>query len=88
MILFKHQNYKRPSGQKRLKVKMTHTKNRIVQNPLVAIVNNHIVDYPTPTNLSYHYGFGSLAGVMLVVQILTGIFLAMHYTCLLYTSLS
>ena len=59
---------------------MTHTKNRIVQNPLVAIVNNHIVDYPTPTNLSYHYGFGSLAGVMLVVQILTGIFLAMHYT--------
>lgn len=59
---------------------MTHTKNRIVQNPLVAIVNNHIIDYPTPTNLSYHYGFGSLAGVMLVVQILTGIFLAMHYT--------
>lgn len=56
------------------------TKDRLVYNPLVAIVNNHIVDYPTPTNLSYHYGFGSLAGVVLVIQIVTGIFLAMHYT--------
>jgi ubiquinol-cytochrome c reductase cytochrome b subunit len=47
---------------------------------LLAVVNNHLIDYPTPINLNYFYGFGSLAGVMLVIQILTGIFLAMHYT--------
>ena len=47
---------------------------------LFAVVNNHLIDYPTPINLNYFFGFGSLAGVMLVIQILTGIFLAMHYT--------
>jgi len=47
---------------------------------LFAVANNHLIDYPTPINFNYFYGFGSLAGVMLVVQILTGIFLAMHYT--------
>nr|YP_010394111.1 apocytochrome b [Phytophthora litchii]DAZ88119.1 TPA_asm: apocytochrome b [Phytophthora litchii] len=47
---------------------------------LFAVVNNHLIDYPTPVNLNYFFGFGSLAGIMLVVQILTGIFLAMHYT--------
>ena len=47
---------------------------------LFAVINNHLIDYPTPVNLNYFYGFGSLAGIMLVVQILTGIFLAMHYT--------
>ena len=50
------------------------------KNPVLAIVNNHLVDYPTAINTSYLYGFGSMAGLMLVVQILTGIFLAMHYT--------
>lgn len=48
--------------------------------PMREIVNNHIVDYPTPSNMSYYWGFGSLAGRMLVVQLVTGIFLAMHYT--------
>lgn len=47
---------------------------------LFAVINNHLIDYPTPINLHYFYGFGSLAGIMLVIQILTGIFLAMHYT--------
>lgn len=47
---------------------------------LFAVINNHLIDYPTPINLNYFYGFGSLAGIMLVIQILTGIFLAMHYT--------
>ena len=47
---------------------------------LFAVINNHLIDYPTPVNLNYFYGFGSLAGIMLVIQILTGIFLAMHYT--------
>jgi ubiquinol-cytochrome c reductase cytochrome b subunit len=47
---------------------------------LFAVINNHIIDYPTPINFNYFYAFGSLAGIMLVIQILTGIFLAMHYT--------
>lgn len=50
------------------------------EKSLFAVVNNHIIDYPTPINLNYFYGFGSLAGIMLVIQMLTGIFLAMHYT--------
>jgi quinol-cytochrome oxidoreductase complex cytochrome b subunit len=53
---------------------------RWIKNSLLSVVNNHIVDYPTPINVNYYYGFGSLSGLMLVVQILTGIFLAMHYT--------
>jgi ubiquinol-cytochrome c reductase cytochrome b subunit len=53
---------------------------RLVKQNLIAIVNNHIVDYPTPINLSYFWSFGSLAGLCLVIQILTGVFLAMHYT--------
>jgi len=53
---------------------------RWTKQPLLAILNNHLVAYPTPSNISYYWGFGSLAGMMLVVQIVTGIFLAMHYT--------
>lgn len=53
---------------------------RWVKNSVLAVVNNHLIDYPTPVNQNYFYGFGSLAGLMLVIQIITGIFLAMHYT--------
>lgn len=53
---------------------------RWIKNSLLSVVNNHLIDYPTPINVNYYYGFGSLSGLMLVVQILTGIFLAMHYT--------
>jgi quinol-cytochrome oxidoreductase complex cytochrome b subunit len=53
---------------------------RWINNTLLETLNNHLVDYPTPINQNYFYGFGSLAGIMLVLQILTGIFLAMHYT--------
>lgn len=42
-------------------------------------INNHLIDYPTPLNLNYFYGFGSLSGIFLLIQIITGIFLAMHY---------
>jgi hypothetical protein len=41
---------------------------------------NHLIDYPTPSNLSYWWSFGSLAGICLVIQIITGVVLAMHYT--------
>lgn len=46
----------------------------------LSFMNSHIVDYPTPINLNYLWSFGSTAGICLVIQILTGIFLAMHYT--------
>ena len=43
------------------------------------VLNNHLSVYPTPMNLSYAYNFGSLAGIVLASQIITGILLAMHY---------
>src|SRR5580692_9799091 len=43
------------------------------------ILENHLIFYPTPKNLFYVWGFGSLLGIMLVVQVATGILLAMHY---------
>ena len=46
---------------------------------LLRIVNSYIVDSPEPINISYLWNFGSLLGVCLILQILTGIFLAMHY---------
>nr|APX40510.1 cytochrome b [Labidostomis taxicornis] len=48
-------------------------------SPLLKIVNNSLVDLPTPSNISYMWNFGSLLGMCLVIQIITGIFLAMHY---------
>jgi ubiquinol-cytochrome c reductase cytochrome b subunit len=47
---------------------------------LLSFVDSHIIDYPTPINLNYLWSFGSAAGLCLVIQIATGIFLAMHYT--------
>jgi quinol-cytochrome oxidoreductase complex cytochrome b subunit len=48
--------------------------------PFVAMLRHELYEYPTPRNLSYWWNFGSLAGIMLVVMIVTGIFLAMQYT--------
>lgn len=50
------------------------------KNQLISVGINHVVDYPTPANINYFWGFGSLAGVCLGVQLITGIFLAMHQT--------
>ena len=52
----------------------------ILKQPVLSVVNDHLIDYPSPSNLNYLWGFGSLAGLCLVIQIATGIFLAMHYT--------
>ena len=49
------------------------------KNVLLSFVSNHILSYPTPINLNYAWSFGALAGICLVIQIITGIFLAMHY---------
>jgi ubiquinol-cytochrome c reductase cytochrome b/c1 subunit len=48
--------------------------------PFVAMLQHELYEYPTPRNLSYWWNFGSLAGIMLVVMIVTGIVLAMQYT--------
>jgi ubiquinol-cytochrome c reductase cytochrome b subunit len=48
--------------------------------PFVAMLQHELYEYPTPRNLSYWWNFGSLAGIMLVVMLVTGIFLAMQYT--------
>ena len=48
--------------------------------PFVASMEHHFLDYPTPINLTYWWNFGSLAGIILVIMIVTGIVLAMHYT--------
>lgn len=53
---------------------------RLTKNNLISILNNHIIDYPTLINLNYFWNFGSLVGICLVIQILTDIFLSMHYT--------
>nr|QQW47711.1 cytochrome b [Urva javanica] len=49
-------------------------------HPLVKIINESFIDLPTPSNISAWWNFGSLLGVCLILQILTGLFLAMHYT--------
>ena len=46
---------------------------------LLRLVNSYLVDSPEPANISYLWNLGSLLGLCLVLQILTGIFLAMHY---------
>ena len=47
--------------------------------PIFSFMKKELVEYQTPKNLNYMWNFGSLAGITLVVMIMTGIFLAMHY---------
>nr|ARH54661.1 cytochrome b [Scirtes orbicularis] len=49
-------------------------------HPLIKIINNSLIDLPSPSNISTWWNFGSLLGLCLIIQTLTGIFLAMHYT--------
>nr|QNG56247.1 cytochrome b [Platisus obscurus] len=48
-------------------------------NPLLKIINNSLIDLPTPSNISTLWNFGSLLGLCLIIQTITGLFLAMHY---------
>ncbi len=48
--------------------------------PIVAFAKDHAMDFPTPKNLNYWWTFGGILAVMLVVQIITGVVLVMHYT--------
>nr|CAB45424.1 cytochrome b [Oryctolagus cuniculus] len=49
-------------------------------HPLLKIVNHSLIDLPAPSNISAMWNFGSLLGLCLMIQIFTGLFLAMHYT--------
>nr|UXX50392.1 cytochrome b [Thyrsites atun]UZP16897.1 cytochrome b [Thyrsites atun] len=49
-------------------------------HPILQPINNALIDLPTPSNISAWWNFGSLLGLCLATQILTGLFLAMHYT--------
>lgn len=50
-------------------------------HPLFRIINNALIDLPSPSRISYIWNFGSLLGFCLVIQLVTGIFLALHYSC-------
>lgn len=49
-------------------------------SPILKIINNSLIDLPSPSNISAWWNFGSLLGLCLGIQIITGIFLAIHYT--------
>nr|ADI24112.1 cytochrome b [Lepidophyma sylvaticum] len=49
-------------------------------HPVLKIINNSFIDLPTPSNISAWWNFGSILGMCLIIQILTGLFLSMHYT--------
>nr|QIT06541.1 cytochrome b [Sminthurides bifidus] len=55
-------------------------KNMRKSHPLISIMNGSLIDLPSPSNISAWWNFGSLLGLCLGIQLLTGIFLAMHYT--------
>jgi quinol-cytochrome oxidoreductase complex cytochrome b subunit len=53
---------------------------KLLKRPHFEVINAHAIEYPTPINLNNMWNFGALAGICLGIQILTGVFLAMHYT--------
>jgi ubiquinol-cytochrome c reductase cytochrome b subunit len=54
--------------------------NIIKQNGLRNMISNEIINYPTPVNLGYIFSAGSVVGLFFALQIITGVFLAMHYS--------
>nr|YP_010249637.1 cytochrome b [Taeniothrips tigris]QTT60734.1 cytochrome b [Taeniothrips tigris] len=53
---------------------------KIYNDPLYKILNSSLVNLPSPMNISLMWNFGSILGVCLMIQIISGLFLAMHYT--------
>nr|UOR16944.1 cytochrome b [Aplomya sp.] len=51
-----------------------------IKHPILSIINGALIDLPTPSNISTWWNFGSLLFLCLMIQIITGLFLAMHYT--------
>nr|YP_009742191.1 cytochrome b [Scolytus seulensis]QID77574.1 cytochrome b [Scolytus seulensis] len=63
----------------------------IKKTPIMSTLNSSLMSLPTPSNISSLWNFGSLLGLCLLIQVLTGIFLAMHYcpnTSMAFNSLS
>jgi len=54
-------------------------KNRIVSDKLISFFNAHLINYNTPFNLNYIWSLGAMSGLCLVLQVVSGIMLAMHY---------
>jgi ubiquinol-cytochrome c reductase cytochrome b subunit len=52
---------------------------RLINSKFLSIVVSHGISYPTPSNLNYFWGFGSISGILLVFQVLSGVLLAAHY---------
>ena len=52
---------------------------RLGVTKVLGVLQKHLIFYPTSTSISYFYGFGSLAGIFLGIQLVTGVILAMHY---------
>nr|YP_009142414.1 cytochrome b [Trilophidia annulata]AKH04349.1 cytochrome b [Trilophidia annulata]QOL00788.1 cytochrome b [Trilophidia annulata] len=59
-----------------------------LKNPLIKIMNNSLIDLPAPLNISFWWNFGSMLGLCLMIQIITGLFLTMHYTPNIETAFS
>nr|QXU64537.1 cytochrome b [Nilssonia hurum] len=57
-------------------------------HPMMKIINNLLIDLPSPSNISMWWNFGSLLGACLALQIITGLFLAMHYSPNISTAFS
>nr|QOL00814.1 cytochrome b [Yunnanites coriacea] len=51
-----------------------------IKHPMIKIINNSLIDLPAPMNISMWWNLGSLLGMCLMIQIVTGLFLTMHYT--------
>nr|YP_009346157.1 cytochrome b [Junonia iphita]ANZ03472.1 cytochrome b [Junonia iphita] len=49
-------------------------------HPIIKIINNSLIDLPSPSNISTWWNFGSLLALCLMIQIITGLFLTMYYT--------
>nr|WHL46563.1 cytochrome b [Euhampsonia serratifera] len=49
-------------------------------HPIIKIINNSLIDLPSPSNISAWWNFGSLLALCLIIQIITGLFLTMYYT--------
>ena len=75
-----HLNITNKSTNVLFSISFINSNYRWIKNYLISIFTNHLIKYPTPININYAWSFGSLAGICLIIQILTGIFLAMHYT--------
>nr|YP_009502007.1 cytochrome b [Trioza erytreae]AWU49080.1 cytochrome b [Trioza erytreae]QKK36434.1 cytochrome b [Trioza erytreae]QKK36460.1 cytochrome b [Trioza erytreae] len=57
---------------------------KIKNNPLFNSIYNTLINLPTPSNINILWNFGSLLGLMLIIQIISGLFLAMHFSANIY----